>query len=315
MDGADLLALCADNLVFECNLVEGIKRNELVAFQYQGLKDLVDFAPIPWRNGKFDPDALATAIETNERAEQSLERGASTGKADARLLRLHYLTPGLWPATSRTRVFGQWLSTAARLLPRDRHRSTDSVPGEVEVIFTVDLFNEGLDVPELETVLMLRPTESPVIFLQQLGRGLRKAESKDHLRSSTSSETTGASSTTSDAAFTRRALGRHAEGRNRRRPHGGVRPAGGCSVDYDLEAVDLMASLMKARSSMSDVLADYCREFFDDYGYRPSALQAFRAQLNPRTARAERIVVWVLEGLGHPDPRGSRRSSSSAATP
>ena len=47
MDGADLLALCGDNLVFECNLVEGIRRNELVAFQYQGLKDLVDFAPDP----------------------------------------------------------------------------------------------------------------------------------------------------------------------------------------------------------------------------------------------------------------------------
>lgn len=73
MDGADLLALCADNHVFECDLVEGIRRDELVPFHYWGVPDPVDFEPIPWRNGKFDPEALAAAIETNERAQRALE--------------------------------------------------------------------------------------------------------------------------------------------------------------------------------------------------------------------------------------------------
>ena len=63
-----------------------------------------------------------------------------------------------------------------------RHQSIDDLrSGELEVIFTVDLFNEGLDVPDIDTVLMLRPTESPIIFLQQLGRGLRIQEGKDAL--------------------------------------------------------------------------------------------------------------------------------------
>ena len=53
--------------------------------------------------------------------------------------------------------------------------------GELQVICTVDVFNEGLDVPEVDTVLMLRPTESPVVFLQQLGRGLRRSVGKDAL--------------------------------------------------------------------------------------------------------------------------------------
>ena len=53
--------------------------------------------------------------------------------------------------------------------------------GELQVICTVDVFNEGLDVPEVDTVLMLRPTESPVVFLQQLGRGLRRSDGKDAL--------------------------------------------------------------------------------------------------------------------------------------
>ena len=54
----------------------------------------------------------------------------------------------------------------------------DLAAGEVRVVFTVDLFNEGIDLPDVDTLLMLRPTESPTLFLQQLGRGLRKAPEK-----------------------------------------------------------------------------------------------------------------------------------------
>ena len=50
--------------------------------------------------------------------------------------------------------------------------------GEIKILFSVDLFNEGVDVPNVDALLMLRPTESPVLFLQQLGRGLRKADNK-----------------------------------------------------------------------------------------------------------------------------------------
>lgn len=58
---------------------------------------------------------------------------------------------------------------------------SSSCAGDLQVICTVDVFNEGLDVPEVDTVLMLRPTESPVVFLQQLGRGLRRSQGKDAL--------------------------------------------------------------------------------------------------------------------------------------
>ena len=58
MDGADLLALCSDNLVYECPLTEGIERGDLSPFRYFGIADDVDYAPIPWRNGRFDPAAL-----------------------------------------------------------------------------------------------------------------------------------------------------------------------------------------------------------------------------------------------------------------
>lgn len=64
MDGADLLALCADNVPFQCGLVEGIDRSKLVPFHYWGVPDVVDFEPIPWRNGHFDPVALTSAVAT-----------------------------------------------------------------------------------------------------------------------------------------------------------------------------------------------------------------------------------------------------------
>jgi len=73
MDGADLLALCGDHLVYQCDLVEGIRRQELVPFSYWGVADSVDFTPIPGRNARFDPDALSRAVETNERAQQAVD--------------------------------------------------------------------------------------------------------------------------------------------------------------------------------------------------------------------------------------------------
>ncbi len=73
LDGADLLALCNDNLVFECGLAEGIARGDLSPFHYWGEKDVADFAHIPWRNGGFDPDELTRAVETTERAQQEYD--------------------------------------------------------------------------------------------------------------------------------------------------------------------------------------------------------------------------------------------------
>src|SRR6266516_813554 len=73
MDGADLLALCSDNLVYECPLTEGIERGDLSPFRYFGIADDVDYAPIPWRGGRFDPAALTEAVETQERAEHALD--------------------------------------------------------------------------------------------------------------------------------------------------------------------------------------------------------------------------------------------------
>ena len=83
MDGADLLAVCGDNLVYECNLVEGIARGDLSPFHYFGIPDPVDFRPIPWRNGRFDPAALTEAVETHQRAQRVWDEWVRRGRRRA----------------------------------------------------------------------------------------------------------------------------------------------------------------------------------------------------------------------------------------
>jgi superfamily II DNA or RNA helicase len=73
-DGGDLLALCQENLVYRCDLAEGIRRGLLCPFHYFGVPDEVDYANIPWRNSRFDEEALTTALATTARAQNALEQ-------------------------------------------------------------------------------------------------------------------------------------------------------------------------------------------------------------------------------------------------
>jgi superfamily II DNA or RNA helicase/HKD family nuclease/diadenosine tetraphosphate (Ap4A) HIT family hydrolase len=286
MDGADLLALCGDNIVFDCNLVEGIRRNQLVPFQYRGHKDVADFEPIPWRNGKFDSEALALAIETQDRAQQAIDAWHDHGGGP---------TLGFCCSITHARFLADYFSSHG-VLAVAVHSGSDSAPrqksveqlrdGLISIIFTVDVFNEGIDIPQVETVMMLRPTESSIIFLQQLGRGLRKSLGKDHLKVidfignhhsflnkprvllSLGSNATPTQSQVIDAAKA-----------------GEFDLPEGCSVAYDLEAIDLLAAMI--RNDSRDALADFCREYTEANGYRPSAVQALRSGFNPRSARTK----------------------------
>ncbi len=284
MDGADLLALCGDNLVYECDLVQGIERAELVPFSYWGLKDVADFEPIPWRNGRFDPDALAQAVETQARADQALESwrdkgGGPTLAFCCSVTHADFMAKHFTAAGVRAVAVHSGSTSAPRQGSVQQLRDQD-----VEVIFTVDVFNEGLDVPEIETVLMLRPTESPVIFLQQLGRGLCKSPGKERLRVI---DFIGNHHSFLNKPRTLLSLG----GRAAPTPsqvvdvarRGDFNLPEGCSVVYEVEAIDLLASM--TRRSTREALADFCLEYTEANGYRPSAVQAFRSGFNLRSAR------------------------------
>ena len=309
LDGADLLALCSSNLVFECDLGEGIRQGKLTPFHYWGIKDVADYASIPWRNGRFDPEKLAEAIETRQRAEQSLGewRDKAVGPALAFCSTIAH-------AEFMAEFFNEHgvRSVAVHSGPGSapRQSAVEELQNEVvKVLFAVDVFNEGVDVPEIGTVLMLRPTESPAVFMQQLGRGLRFSEDKSALqvidfvgnhhsflmKPRVLAHLGAAEGRLSDEKAVEAVDG---EGGDFELPPG-------CSVEFELEAVELLRQLLALRRSergqVARQLAEFCRDYADEHGMRPSAAQAFRSVgMKPGSGPIKRAEGWhrYLDRLG-----------------
>jgi superfamily II DNA or RNA helicase/diadenosine tetraphosphate (Ap4A) HIT family hydrolase/HKD family nuclease len=285
LDGADLLALCDDNLVYECSLVEAINSGELARFNYFGIKDTVDYRPIPWRNGQFEPEALTDAVSTDTRAQQALDEWRAKGGG---------ATLGFCVTTRHADYMAEFFRNAG-VDAVAVHTGPSSAPrgeaianlkaGNVDVVFSVDVFNEGLDVPEINTVLMLRPTQSPVVFLQQLGRGLRRTDRKDSVA--------GIDFIGNHRSFLLkpRVLLAAATGERpsnaelvERVRSGDFELPTGCSAIFDIEAIELLEQL--ARIGVRDALEEFCRSYTAEEGRRPTAIQAWRAGHNPAAARS-----------------------------
>jgi superfamily II DNA or RNA helicase len=180
-DQSDILSLCDDNLVFSTDLFDGIRAGLLAPFHYYGIWDeSVDYREIPWRNGRFDPEQLSTKLATLARARHSLKEWRR--RAQSRTLAFCVSTRHADFMAGQFNRAG--VAAAAVYAGSDlgRAEALEALKtGRLKVVFSVDLFNEGVDLPAIDTVMMLRPTESKILFLQQLGRGLRRAEGKDKL--------------------------------------------------------------------------------------------------------------------------------------
>ncbi len=299
-DGANLLALCQENLVFERGLPEGIATGALCPFRYFGVPDTVDYANIPWRNARFDIDALDAAVATAARARNALDqfrRLAGTrciafccSQRHAEFMAEFFRSAGIASAAVHAGPGSAPRASSLQALQR----------GELRVLFAVDMFNEGVDVPLIDTVLMLRPTESVVLWMQQLGRGLRVADGKPHL-------------TVIDYIGNHRAfltklagvaglLGREDIGRGAMHElleairHGRIALPPGCEITYDLEARDILDKLLEPTRNAA-LLEGFYRDFLDRHGRRPTALEAFHAGFSPR-ANAERGWVAFVERVG-----------------
>lgn len=275
-DATDLLSLCADNLVFECGLVEGLNQGLLSPFSYRAIKDVADYAHIPWRSGRFDVEALAERLETVQRAEQVYDEWLALGGPGRRAI-------GFCCSVTHADYMAQFFSdkgvraVAVHSAPSSAERVAvldDLEAGDVEVVFSVDLFNEGIDVPALDIVMMLRPTESPIVFFQQLGRGLRRVDGKTRLDVV---DLVGNHRSFLMKARILAALSGHAHVTDREavgvlRSESADLPDG-CSIVVDTEVVDLLDSLLGAPSK-TDRLTELIHTWADDHdGVRPTALE------------------------------------------
>ncbi len=278
MDGRSLLDLCGDNLVYRRDLLHGIGRRLLVPFRYFGVKDAVDFLPIPWRSGKFDAAALTTAVATEDRAESALfeyEKRASTGTR-----RTLCFCCTVEHADFMADFFRRRGKTAAAVHSGSTSASRanclrELAGGTLEIVCAVDIFNEGLDVPEVNTVLMLRPTESPIVFLQQLGRGLRRAEGKTELIVIDYIGNHRSFLTKPQSLLFLLGQDLPALVALEKIRTGTLDLPEGCSIEIELEAIDLLQAMVRDRPS--DMLVYEYLGFRDANGHRPSAAELFAA--------------------------------------
>lgn len=188
LDNADVFALCDYNVVYEVRLKEAINKGWLTPFRYYGIYDDLDYDQVDLRHGQYDSEQLAQLASVNKRGQLIFKHYAKYGSRRALgfcINRRHALYMTAYFRAQEVpccAVISGTVNADQQALVKDRESAIHELKtGKLAVIFSVDMFNEGLDIPELDMVLFLRPTQSPIVFLQQLGRGLRKTRGKNYL--------------------------------------------------------------------------------------------------------------------------------------
>lgn len=169
------------NIACEIRLQQALENNLLCPFHYFGITDLEI-------NGAVEESSKFSLLTCNERVKHIIERAEYYGFSGERVKGLIFCSSKK-EAAELSKKFNETTRYSTIMLCGDNSQEeresaierlvTTHHPQKLDYIFTVDIFNEGVDIPEINQVIMLRPTESPIIFVQQLGRGLRKAEGKE----------------------------------------------------------------------------------------------------------------------------------------
>ncbi|WP_044640480.1 DEAD/DEAH box helicase family protein [Risungbinella massiliensis] len=178
LDGANIYALCDNNVAFQMHFLEAIEKGFLVPFHYVGVYDDIDYSKIRVVGGKYDSDQLE-AVQIQENMAQKIFQAWEKHRQS----RTIGFCSSIRQADFLTDFFNKNDVRAVSLHSRSasRQNAIESLEArEIDIIFTVDLFNEGVDIPLVDTLLFVRPTESISVFTQQIGRGLRLAEGKQY---------------------------------------------------------------------------------------------------------------------------------------
>ncbi len=287
-DGVDVASIFDDNLAYHASIGDGIAEESLVPFHYVGIKDTVDFGQIPWRNGRFELEELEERVIRSERMDRlwlTMEKHPADRTIVFCCSRRHALFTLDW-------LRGKGLQAAAVFSGSGSDSYSESLEslrrGKLQCLCVVDMFNEGLDIPAVDRVIMLRPTESKVIFLQQLGRGLRASEGKSRLLV--------IDFVGNHRIFAQRLihiLSLHKAAANwttLKKWLNGETPdlPDGCLVDVEVEAKDLIRQFIPTGPSQA---IEAYRAMRDELGRRPTILEVFNQGFLPR-AIAARDGSW-----------------------
>ncbi|MGI5355418.1 DUF3427 domain-containing protein [Streptomyces sp. CA-252508] len=167
----------------EMRLWEALENDLLSPFHYFGISDTTDLSAVQWKRGGYDATDLGNLLTGNDARARLVLKAVEDKIADPTTMRAlgfcvtvahaHFMAECF-----RTAGLGAVALSGETPAEERKQALADLKAGTIQIIFSVDLFNEGLDIPDVDTLLLLRPTSSATVFLQQLGRGLRRSENK-----------------------------------------------------------------------------------------------------------------------------------------
>lgn len=185
MDGKNIYELCDYNVPYEISLKDAINKGILVPFHYYGIYDETDYSGLHLVKGRYDGHELTEIYQNNHKRYDLIYKyykkyhsnralGFCCSRQHAEEMAKEFCKRKIPAAAVYSNADGEFAEDRDIAVERLKNQ-------EIKVIFSVDMFNEGLDIASLDMVMFLRPTDSPVIFLQQLGRGLRTYKGKEYL--------------------------------------------------------------------------------------------------------------------------------------
>ncbi|WP_422389101.1 DEAD/DEAH box helicase family protein [Clostridium baratii] len=269
MDNQDVFAVCDYNVAYEIRLPEAINRGDLCSFRYYGVFDeTVDYTKIPQYKGKFKSEELEKALMLDKRANLILKHyskfnstralGFCSSKNHAEYMAKYFNDNGVKACA----VYSD--SNSENSL--DRKEAIEKLTkGELNIVFSVDMFNEGVDIKSIDMVIFLRPTESPTVFLQQLGRGLRKAKGKDYVNVLDFIGNFKKANMIPTLLGGTRVSGK----RNGENPNSLEYPED-CLVDFDFKLVDFYKEIYKRETNFKDRLKEEFENIKEEIGHTPS---------------------------------------------
>ena len=184
MDGKDILSLCDYNVVDEIGIKEALEEDLIVPFHYFGVNDyMINYDNIPYKNGKYNEKVLLENLLLNTRTDYIVEKINKFGFDGDKLSAIAFcqnIEHAFFMKEEFTNKSYKSAVITANTSSNERSEILEKFKNKkIEILCVVDILNEGIDIPTINLLLFLRPTMSSTIFIQQIGRGLRKAKNKD----------------------------------------------------------------------------------------------------------------------------------------
>ena len=274
MDGRNIYEICDYNVPYEISLKDAINKGMLVPFHYYGIYDDTDYSKLHIVRGKYDEKELNETYIGNVHRHDLIYKyyckygskralGFCCSRTHAEEMAKEFCKRGI-PAVA---VY----SNADGAFSEDRSVAIEKLKnGEIKVIFSVDMFNEGVDITSVDMVMFLRPTESPIVFLQQLGRGLRKNKGKEYLN------VLDFIGNYEKAGRVRSLLtGRTLAETQQYHPADRSAYPDDCLIDFDMKLIDLFDQMDKKQLKVKDQIRNEFYRVKEMLGKRPSRIELF----------------------------------------